>query len=164
MGSPDYFKLLGESRVEELMAAATPWGKICKILHEEGLTTHREVAKEWRDRVLERWRIEEDEARPHRKAIWRNRLETLFYEVRGRAMATKNESAAVKLFETALRAADACIALDGVAAPIQIQHGGQVGVSVEAMQPIERQREIEDLLERRRIAHAQRILPAGEAS
>jgi hypothetical protein len=163
MSAPDYYHFLGETRVEELMGAATPWPKIIKILSEEGLTQSREVAKEWRDKVLTRWKVEEDEARPHRKAIWRTRLETLYYELHSRAVATKNDLAAVKFFGEALRAADACIALDGVSAPIQIQHGGTVGVAVESMAPIERQREIEELLERRRLAHARPIL-AAEAS
>lgn len=164
MAQPDYFKFLGETRVEELMASAMPWSKIVKVLADEGLTKHRETAKEWRDKVLARWAEEEDEARPHRKNIWRARLEQLYYELHSRAIASKNEGAAVKLFQVALQAADACIALDGVSAPIQIQHGGTVGVDVRAMQPHEREREIEALLERRRLAQARPILPAGEAS
>lgn len=164
MGAPDYFHFLGETRVEELMAEATPWAKIVKILAQEGLTQHRETAKEWRDKVLARWAQEEDEARPHRKNIWRARLEQLYYELHTKALATKNEAAAVKLFQVALQAADACIALDGVSSPIQVQHGGTVGVDVRAQLPIEREREIEALLERRRLAQARPILPAGEAS
>lgn len=163
MSAPDYYHFLGETRVEELMAAATPWGKIVKILADEELTQSRDVAKEWRDKVLARWKVEEDEARPHRKNIWRQRLETMFYELHSRAVSTKNDMAAVKFFGEALRAADACIALDGVSSPIQVQHGGTVGVAVDAMAPIERQREIEELLERRRLAQARPIL-AAEAS
>lgn len=166
MSEPDYFHFLGETRVEELMAQAMPWNRILKVLAQEGLTKYPATAKEWRDKVLARWAQEEDEARPHRKAIWRTRLENLYYELSSRALGCKNDGAAVKYFQVALQAADACIALDGVSAPIQVQHGGSVGVGVDvrAMLPVDREREIAELLERRRIAQAKPVLTIGEAS
>jgi hypothetical protein len=139
------------ARVEDLMVQAIPWRKIVAMLVSEGYTDSEHTAAGWRREVMRRWAAEDAEMRPARKDVWRARLEGQYHAIMERAgEGGSSDQGFAMLMAEASRVAKVAMALDGLSAPVKIEHGGQVDVA--AMSPIEREQEIKALLAKRAAA------------
>lgn len=156
--TPGYLYEMALARVEDLMRQAIPWPRICAILSDEGYTDSADTAKNWRRVIMARWADEEKELRPARKDLWRERLEHLYRTCLERAATMEGYPQAAMMSE-AIKVAKLAIVLDGVQAPIVVNH---TGIDVSAMSPMEREKEIAELLRRRdeALAKAQAAPPA----
>lgn len=136
--------------LEEMMASCVPWQAIV-----EDLTQRFDVGQptihKWSKEIRDRWEVEEAELRPQRKAMYRARLDALY----SRAWRQGDLDICVKV---AKLHGD----LDGLNAPIRVQHSGVVEVA--ALTPDQRRKEIEALLERRRLAAPRPRMIEAQAS
>lgn len=148
---PDYVYEMALARVEDLMVQAfTPRDIVAKMIAEE-YTDSADTVRAWRTEVARRWSLEDAEMRPARKDLWRSRLEKLYRELLEKAAAPKQSStAAAILYGEAIKVAKIAIVMDGLTAPVKIEHSGTV--DVQAMGPLEREKEIELLLAKRNAA------------
>lgn len=149
---PNYIYEMAISRVEDLMVQAVSWRRIVAILSDEGYTESEDTAKNWRAEVNRRWTAEDAVLRPARKDQWRARLEHLYSDLLMRAGMSTGGAQAL-LFSEVIKVAKLSIVLDGVHSPTVIRHEGNA-VPVEAMSPLEREREIAELLAKREAARA----------
>lgn len=148
---PDYVYEMAIGRTEDLMVQAYNWRDIFARLVSEGYTDSEDTAKEWRKEVARRWAAEDAEQRPARKDVWRSRLEKLYRELLEKADSPKMSStAAAILYGEAIKVAKIAIVMDGLTAPVKIEHSGSV--DVHAMGPLEREKEIAELLAKREAA------------
>lgn len=147
---PEYLRTMALAFVEDLMIQGYGPHEIFAKVSEKGYSDSEVTVREWRQAIQKRWAIEEAEERPARKEGWRHRilkriqrLEDKAAEAKGLAQAAL-ESEITKLYKLG-------ILVDGAHAPTvhKIQHET---VPVEAMSPLEREREIAELLERRKAA------------
>lgn len=148
---PDYVYEMAIGRTEDLMVQAYSWRDIVAKLIAEEYTDSEETAKNWRAEVVRRWAAEDAEMRPARKDAWRARLEKLYRELLAKAEDGKTSStAAAIMYAEAIKVAKIAIVMDGLTAPVKIEHSGRV--DVQAMGPLEREKEIQALLEKRNAA------------
>lgn len=155
---PDYLRENHLARLESLMVEAMPWPRIVAILKDEGLCETDSTARAWRAEIHKRWATEDVAMRPARKDLWRARIEAQYCSVLERAKQTKSDYAFAMLSAEATRIAKVGIILDGVASPIVHKVEGQADIA--SMSPLERDREIAELIKRR--DEASRRVPAGE--
>lgn len=146
---PDYVYEMALGRIEELMLQAYSWREIFAKLVTEGFTESEETARNWRREIMRRWKAEDDEMRPAYKDRWRARLETMFRTLCQEAAEADGHAKAI-LYGEAIKVAKLSIVMDGVQAPVVVQHEGRVDVA--AMTPAERQNEIAALLAKREAA------------
>lgn len=148
---PDYIFEMNIGRTEDLMLQAYSWRDIYARLVDEGLTDSEETAKNWRREVMRRWSVEDAEQRPSRKDAWRGRLELLYRQLLEKAGDSKMSStAAAILYGEAIKVAKIAIVMDGLTAPVKVEHSGKL--DVQAMGPLEREKEINELLAKRAAA------------
>jgi hypothetical protein len=136
--------------LEEMMASCVPWLAIV-----EDLTKRFDVGPptihKWSKEIRDRWESEEVEQRPQRKAIYRARLDALY------SRAWREGDLLICVQTAKLQGL-----LDGLNAPIRVQHSGVVEVA--ALTPDQRRKEIELLLERRRLAAPKPRMIEAQAS
>lgn len=148
---PDYVYEMNIGRTEDLMLQAYSWRDIFARLVTEGLTDSEDTAKNWRAEVMRRWAVEDAEMRPARKDAWRARLEKLYRELLEKAADPKQSSTAMAiLYGEAIKVMKIAIVMDGLTAPVKVEHSGRV--DVQAMGPLEREKEIAALLAKREAA------------
>lgn len=147
---PDYLAEMGISRVEDLMIQAVPWSRVLAILSEENLTEDRDKANAWRREVFKRWQEEDKELRPARKDMWRARLDALYGDLLKKAALAAGATQAM-LFAEAIKVAKISIVMDGLAGP-QLMRRDHGYVDPAALSPIEREKEIKELLAKREAA------------
>lgn len=132
--------------LEDMIASCMPWGRVleeCARLFDVSETT----VYEWSREIHRRWEEAASRENPHRRAIYRARLDALYH--RAWEMADLNVCEKVAKLQAKL---------DGLDAPVKIQLSGVVAVA--ALTPQQRRAEIDEMLERRRLAAAARELPA----
>lgn len=127
-------------------------------LYDEGYTDSEETARKWRGEVQRRWAAEDAEARPARKDAWRLRMDALYRSLLEKADRAKSEFAAAQYIGEAIKVAKLAIVMDGLHQPIKIEHSGSVEVM--AMTPLEREKEIAELLAKREAAR--KASPSGK--
>lgn len=135
--------------LEDMLASCMPWNAIL-----EDLTGRFDVGEptvyKWATEIRDRWAREEEVLRPQRKAVYRARLDALYRRswVEGDLL-------------ICVQVAKLQAGLDGLNAPTRLQISGRVEVS--ALTPEQRRKEIDALLERRRLAAAAAKRPMIEA-
>ncbi len=144
---PDYVYEMAIGRTYDLMIQGFSPRDVAAKLISEGYTDSLATVGEWRKEVHRRWAIEDAEERPARKDTWRARLEGLYRELLEKARGSKAETAAAILYAEAIKVSKLAIILDGLTAPVKVEHSGRVDVA--AMAPHEREREIAELLRKR---------------
>lgn len=147
---PDYLRDMALQRTEDLMMQAYTPREIFVKLHAEGYTESENTAKEWRLAVQKRWAQEDAEQRPARKDTWRRRIESQYQKLLEHAELTKSELARAAYYAEATKLTKLALIMDGLTAPVKVEHSGTVDVA--ALQPHEREREIADLLAKREAA------------
>lgn len=157
---PDYIREMALQRTEDLMMQAYSPREIYVKLHAEGYTESEDTAKQWRLAVQKRWAIEDAEQRPARKDVWRRRIETQYQTLLERARTTKSELACAAYFAEATKLTKLALIMDGLTAPVRVEHSGSVDVM--ALQPHEREAEIAKLLEERAAAHRHAAKTTGK--
>lgn len=157
---PDYIRAMALARVEDLMLQAYTPREIFAKLVDEGFTESEDTAKKWRIEIQKRWAIEDAEARPARKDTWRNRIETQYRKLLAWAETTKSELARAAFMAEATKLTKLALIMDGLTAPVKIEHSGTVDVN--ALQPHERDSEIEALLRKREDARQAAARAAGK--
>lgn len=150
---PDYIREMALTRVEDLMLQAYAPREIFAKLVTEGFTESEETAKKWRHEIQRRWAADDAELRPARKDLWRARIESQYHKLLGYAETTKSEIARAAFFAEATKLTKLALIMDGLTAPVRVEHSGQVDVM--ALQPHERETEIEQLLRKREEARLQ---------
>lgn len=148
---PAYIRMMALALVEDLMVQGYGPRAIYAKLVERGYTESEETAKDWRQVVQKRWAAEEAEERPSRKEGWRTRIMDRIRRLETKAAAATSQLAAVALESEITKLYKLGILVDGAHAPLKIEHVHNA-TPVEAMSPIEREREIAELLERRKLA------------
>lgn len=137
------------ARVEDLMIQGYSAGEIARKMVSEEWCDSEKTAATWRHKVLKRWAEEDAVLRPHRKNLWRARLEG-----RMRRIDARLEASGITAFESVgleaewTKIAKVAIALDGLMAPVTVKIEGGL-VEPIAMTPAERDAEIKQLLEKR---------------
>lgn len=149
---PDYLREMALSRIEDLMVQAMPWKRIVAILVDEGITESEETAKNWRQEVQRRWAAEDSETRPAMRSLWNARLEAQYKAVQERAAVSKSDFAYSQLQAEATRIAKVAIVLNGLHQPSAARPDGMIDPI--ALSPVERERQIADLLAKREAARA----------
>lgn len=147
---PDYLAEIGISRVEDLMVQAVAWNRIVAILSAENLTEDRDRASAWRREVFRRWQEEDKELRPARKDMWRARLDALYGDLLKKADLASGATQAM-LYAEVTKVAKLAIAVDGIGGQ-QVPRRDGAHVDPAALSPIEREREIKELLAKREAA------------
>jgi hypothetical protein len=147
---PDYIRDMALQRTEDLMVQAYSPREIFVKLHAEGYTESEDTAKQWRLAVQRKWAAEDAEQRPARKDVWRRRIETQYQQLLERAASTRSELACAAYFAEATKLTKLALIMDGLTAPVRVEHSGAVDVM--ALQPHEREAEIRDLLAKREAA------------
>lgn len=156
----EYQYELALSRVEDLMVQAFAPKMITAVVISEGFTDSPATVKTWRNAVQRRWAAEELEMRPARKDLWRTRLEAQYHALLEKAGHCKSEFAFAALHAEATKVAKVAIVLDGLTLPSIVAGDGKPDPT--AMSPVEREREIADLLVKRQAALE--ACAAGKAS
>lgn len=126
----------------------------------EGFTESEDTAKKWRLEIQRRWAAEDAELRPARKDLWRARIERQYHKLLDWAEGTKSEIARAAFNAEAIKLTKLALIMDGLTAPVRVEHSGQVDVM--ALQPHERDAEIEQLLAKRKAAHEFAARAAGK--
>jgi hypothetical protein len=137
--------------LEEMMASCVPWHAIVA-----DLTVRFDVSAPtvhtWSLEIRNRWAKEEEELRPQRKSMYRARLDALY------ARAWREGDLLIATQVAKLQGQ-----LDGLLSQTtRLQVSGQVDVA--ALTPDQRRREIEALLERRRLAAPRPAMIEAQAS
>lgn len=148
---PEYIRMLALALVEDLMIQGYGPRAIYAKLVEHGYTESEETARDWRQLVQKRWAIEEAEERPARKEGWRARIMDRIRRLEAKAENTKSAIAAATYESEITKLYKLGILVDGAHAPLKIEHSHSA-MPVEAMSPIERERELAELLKRREAA------------
>lgn len=125
--------------VERHMVLCVPTDESLGLLREEGFTCSLRTLERYRKAVRDRWQQEEVELRPERRAELR-------------AMVRSGYRGAVEAgqYFAAAKFAALLAKMDGLEAPVRVELDAVV--SVAALSPVQRQREIAGLLARREIA------------
>ena len=155
---PDALRFLALSRVEELLLQGYRPQQIldeCKEYTESIRTIYA-----WCEEIYRRWAEEDQKQRPARRDLWRARLEAryrmMLEDLADPTMKMTGINRA-KLYDAMAKLELLAIKLDGLDAPIRIEHSG--AIDVRAMSPEQRRERIDELLARRERAKAQ--LEAG---
>lgn len=150
---PEYIRMMALALVEDLMIQGYGPSAIFAKVVEHGYTESADTVRDWRQLIQKRWAQEEAEERAARKEGWRIRIMDRIRRLEAKAAETKSALAAVALESEITKLYKLGILVDGAHAPttLKIQHEA---VPVEAMSPMERDREIAELLERKRLADA----------
>lgn len=158
---PDYIYTMALARIEDLMMQAYSWPDIFAKLVAEGFTESENTAKSWRKEIQRRWAAEDAENRPARKDMWRGRLEALYHKLLTKAGSPGlSASACAMLYAEAIKVAKIAVVMDGLTAPVRVEHSGAVDVA--ALQPHERETEIRELLAKREAALQQAAKTSGK--
>jgi hypothetical protein len=157
---PEYLRFAALSRVEDLMVQAYKPHDIVAKMIDEGFTDSEETVRKWRLEVQRKWALEDAELRPARKDLWRTRIEAQYHKLLDYAEVTKSELARASYFAEATKLTKLALIMDGLTAPVQHVHSGQVDVM--ALQPHERETEIEALLRKREEARQAAARDAGK--
>lgn len=152
---PEYIRMMALALVEDLMIQGYGPSQIFAKVVERGYTESADTVRDWRQLIQKRWAVEESEERAARKEGWRLRIMQRIIRLEQKAELATSQLAAAALQSEITKLYKLGILVDGAHAPsvLRVQHEG---VPVEAMSPIERDREIAELLERKRIAEANR--------
>ncbi len=130
--------------VEDLLLQRLPWRQIVARLIEAGYARNEETPTKWRAEVRRRWALSDAEERPHRRDEHREMLRQLYHD-----------AYVVQDYRCCEKIANQLMKLDGLNVPEVVKIEGSI--SVQAMAPQEREREIDALLARR--AKAMQGLP-----
>lgn len=152
---PEYIRMMALGLVEDLMIQGYGPSQIFAKVVERGYTESADTVRDWRQLIQKRWAQEEAEERAARKEGWRLRIMQRIIRLEAKAEAATSQLAAAQLQSEITKLYKLGILVDGAHAPIVHRHEA-AGVPVEAMSPIEREREIAELLEKKRIAEANR--------
>jgi hypothetical protein len=136
--------------LEDLLVQLMPWEDIVAILGEpppRGFGLTEELLESWARVIRQRWRAEADATRAVLKAEHRARVGAVFRRAyqRDNTMADK----------VALDAEKVLAQIDGVLLPGQVVVNNNT-LNIAALTPMQRQQEIDQLLEKRRAALAAR--------
>jgi hypothetical protein len=153
---PEYIRIMALQLVEDLMIQGYGPQRILAECVERGYTDSAETVRDWRQAVQRRWAVEELDERPARKEGWRIRIMDRIRRLEVKASAATSQLAAAAMESEITKLYKLGILVDGAHAPIVHRHESASGVPVEAMSPIERDREIDQLLEKKRQAEAER--------
>lgn len=129
-----------------MMQAYSP-REIFLKLAEDGYTESEKTAQDWRLAIQKRWAQEDAEQRPARKDAWRRRIEECYRRLLEHAEETTSEIARASFFAEATKLTKLALIMDGLTAPVKVEHSGSVDVN--ALQPHEREAEIAALLRKR---------------
>lgn len=151
---PDYQRDLALARVEALMIEGYAPTMIAAMVIAEGFTDSPATVKTWRLAVQKRWAAEDVELRPARKDLWRRRIEDRYQAIIVKMGTCKSEFAWAQMQAELTRLSKLGILLDGAHLPVATEADGKLDPA--AMSPLEREREIAALLEKRQAALAAR--------
>lgn len=157
-------RYLGLQRTEELILKGWDTQRILGQLSAEGFTESLDTARRWSQEIYQRWAEEDNAQRPHRRNMWRMRL-----EARYRRMLDDLDDPTMKLtgharaamYDSLAKVELLAIKLDGLDAPVKIQHMvNGADIDVRAMSPDRRRARVEELLEKRQRALASGVIDA----
>lgn len=158
---PDYIRDMALARVEDLMLQAYTPREIFLKLHDEGFTESEETARKWREAVQKRWSLEDAEQRPARKDAWRTRIEQQYRKLLQWAETSTSQIAKAAFMAEATKLTKLALIMDGLTAPVRIDHSGTV--DVRHLAPKEREDKIRELLAKREAARQASAVPVGKA-
>jgi hypothetical protein len=147
---PDYIREMALARVEDLMLQAYSPREIFVKLHAEGFTESEETARKWREAIQKRWAQEDAEMRPARKDAWRARIEQQYRKLIEWAETSTSQIAKAAFMAEATKLTKLALIMDGLTAPVRVDHSGIV--DVRHLAPQEREDKIRELLAKREAA------------
>ncbi len=160
---PEAHKYLALQRTEQLILRGYRTQEILKVLAEENYTESIRTVYQWQQEVYRRWTEEDVEQRPARRDMWRARLEAryrmMLEDLDDPSMGMKGLPRA-KLYDAMAKVELLAIKLDGLDAPLRIEHSGTV--DIRAMSPVQRRERIEELLKMRAQAMLETSVGEGE--
>lgn len=146
---------LALQRTEELILKGWDTQKVLAQLSSEGYTDSLDTARRWSQEVYQRWAEEDNAQRPHRRNLWRMRL-----EARYRRMHEDLDDPTMKLtgharaamYDALAKVELLAIKLDGLDAPLKINVTS--GPDVLSMSPDRRRARLDELITKRQQALA----------
>jgi hypothetical protein len=150
---PAALTYLAHRRAEELILKGYAPMQMLPILEEEGYTDSLATVRDWCQAVYAQWAAEDVTNRPHRRDIWRARLEARYAMMHADLHDPSMKMTGInraKLYDSMAKLELLAIKLDGLDAPIRIEHSG--AIDIRTMSPDQRRERIEELLERRKQA------------
>ncbi len=153
-------RYLALALVEEMLLKGHRKAAILAELSEQGYTESDATTTDWMQEIYRRWAAEDVERRPARKDLWRARLEARYLMMMEDLSDPKMNMQGInraKLYDAMAKLELLAIKLDGLDAPIRVEHSGTV--DIRAMAPDERRARIDELLAKRDAARKR--IPTG---
>lgn len=146
--------------VEQMLIKGHRNAAILAECAEQGYTESANTLQNWILEIHARWASDDAVRRPARKDLWRARLEARYLMMLEDLDDPKMNMQGInraKLYDSMAKLELLAIKLDGLDAPIRVEHSGTV--DIRSMAPDERTKRIEELLAKRE--QAKHRIPTG---